>query len=111
MKAAAEICIVASASAGQKIISCGNGGSLCDATHFAEELTGRFRGIRRPLPAMAINDPAYITCAGNDFAYDEVFARWVKPSARKAMYCWPSAQVGTSPKVPEAPPKPPRARG
>lgn len=64
--------------AGGKILACGNGGSLCDATHFAEELTGRFRGNRRSLPAMAVNDPAYMTCVGNDFAFDEIFARWVE---------------------------------
>lgn len=63
---------------GGKIISCGNGGSLCDATHFAEELTGRFREDRRPLPAMAINDPAYITCVGNDYSFEDVFSRWVE---------------------------------
>ncbi|MCR5464487.1 MAG: D-sedoheptulose 7-phosphate isomerase [Bacteroidales bacterium] len=63
---------------GGKIISCGNGGSLCDATHFAEELTGRFRDDRRPLPAMAINDPAYITCVGNDYSFEVVFSRWVE---------------------------------
>lgn len=60
---------------GGKIMSCGNGGSLCDAMHFAEELTGRFRRNRRPLPAMAINDAAYITCTSNDYSYDEVLAR------------------------------------
>ena len=74
---AASICVSA-LSAGRKIISCGNGGSLCDATHFAEELTGRYRGNRRPLPAIAINDPAYLTCTANDFSYDEVFARYVE---------------------------------
>ena len=63
---------------GGKIISCGNGGSLCDATHFAEEFTGRFRDDRRPLPAMAINDPAYITCVGNDYSFEDVFSRWVE---------------------------------
>ena len=63
---------------GGKIISCGNGGSLCDATHFAEELTGRFRNDRGPLPAMAINDPAYLTCVGNDYSFDVVFSRWVE---------------------------------
>ena len=63
---------------GGKIISCGNGGSLCDATHFAEELTGRFRDDRGPLPAMAINDPAYITCVGNDYSFEDVFSRWVE---------------------------------
>lgn len=63
---------------GGKIISCGNGGSLCDATHFAEELTGRFRSDRRPYPAMAINDPAYFTCVGNDFSFEDIFSRWVE---------------------------------
>ena len=63
---------------GKKVISCGNGGSLCDATHFAEELTGRFRNNRRPLPAIAINDPAYLTCTANDFCFDDVFARYVE---------------------------------
>lgn len=64
--------------AGGKVISCGNGGSLCDATHFAEELTGRYRNDRRPYPAVAINDPAYITCVGNDYAFDEIFSRYVE---------------------------------
>jgi D-sedoheptulose 7-phosphate isomerase len=71
--------IVASAfQAGGKVISCGNGGSLCDATHFAEEFTGRFRKNRRPLPAIAINDPAYITCVANDYSFDEIFSRYVE---------------------------------
>lgn len=63
---------------GGKIMSCGNGGSLCDATHFAEELTGRFRANRRPLAAMAINDSAYMTCVGNDFSFGDIFVRWVE---------------------------------
>lgn len=61
-----------------KIISCGNGGSLCDATHFAEELTGRYRDNRKPLPAISINDPAYITCVGNDYCFDDIFSRYVE---------------------------------
>lgn len=64
--------------AGFKIISCGNGGSLCDATHFAEELTGRYRKNRRPYPALAINDPAYITCVGNDYSFEEIFSRYIE---------------------------------
>ena len=63
---------------GGKVISCGNGGSLCDATHFAEELTGRYRKDRKPYPAVAINDPAYLTCVGNDYSFDEVFSRYVE---------------------------------
>lgn len=74
---AASICTEA-LKTGHKIISCGNGGSLCDATHFAEELTGRYRNNRRPLPAIAINDPAYMTCVGNDFSFDEIFSRYVE---------------------------------
>ena len=74
---AADLLIAALAS-GHKIISCGNGGSLCDATHFAEELTGRYRDNRRSLPAIAINDPAYLTCTANDFSFDEVFSRYVE---------------------------------
>ena len=63
---------------GGKVLTCGNGGSLCDATHFAEELTGRFRNNRRPLPAIAINDPAHITCVANDYGYNDVFSNYVE---------------------------------
>jgi D-sedoheptulose 7-phosphate isomerase len=61
-----------------KIISCGNGGSMCDAMHFAEELSGRFRNDRRALPAMAVSDPAYLSCVGNDYGFDKVFARYIE---------------------------------
>lgn len=64
--------------AGGKIMTCGNGGSLCDAAHFAEELTGRYRNNRRPYPAIAINDAAYITCVGNDYSFNEIFSRQVE---------------------------------
>lgn len=63
---------------GGKIISCGNGGSMSDAMHFAEELTGRYRENRKSLPAIAISDAGFLTCAGNDFGYDEVFSRFVE---------------------------------
>lgn len=63
---------------GGKIMSCGNGGSLCDAMHFAEELTGKYRGERNPLPALAISDPSHITCVGNDFGFDYIFSRHVQ---------------------------------
>ena len=62
---------------GGKIMTCGNGGSLCDAMHFAEELTGKFRAERNPLPAMSLADPAHITCVGNDFGFDYIFSRYV----------------------------------
>ena len=63
---------------GNKIISCGNGGSHCDAMHFAEELTGRYRDNRRSLPAIAISDPSYMSCAGNDYGFDKVFSRFIE---------------------------------
>jgi len=62
---------------GGKILSCGNGGSMCDAMHFAEELSGRFRDDRRALPAISISDPSHISCVGNDYGYQEVFARYI----------------------------------
>lgn len=61
-----------------KIISCGNGGSLCDAMHFAEELSGRYRDNRRALPAISISDPSHMSCVGNDYGYDFVFSRYVE---------------------------------
>ncbi len=63
---------------GGKIISCGNGGSHCDAMHFAEELTGRYRENRKSLPAIAISDPSHISCVSNDFGYEYVFSRYVE---------------------------------
>ncbi len=68
---------------GGKAISCGNGGSHCDAMHFAEELTGRFRDNRNPLPAVAISDPGYITCVGNDFGFEHIFSRFVQGMANE----------------------------
>ncbi len=68
--------------AGGKILVCGNGGSLCDAAHFAEELTGRFRADRPPIPALACADAGHLTCTANDYGFDEVFARWVRALAR-----------------------------
>ena len=63
---------------GGKIISCGNGGSMTDAMHFAEELSGRFREQRPALPAISISDPSHITCVANDFSFDEIFSRYVE---------------------------------
>ena len=63
---------------GGKIISCGNGGSMCDAMHFAEELTGKFREERSPIPAVSISDPSHITCVGNDYGFDAIFSRYVE---------------------------------
>jgi D-sedoheptulose 7-phosphate isomerase len=61
-----------------KIISCGNGGSHCDAMHFAEELTGRYRDNRRAMPAIAISDPSHLSCVSNDFGYEYVFSRFIE---------------------------------
>lgn len=63
---------------GGKILSCGNGGSHCDAMHFAEELTGRYRENRKALPAIAISDPSHISCVSNDFGYEYVFSRYIE---------------------------------
>ena len=62
---------------GGKALIAGNGGSNCDALHFAEEFTGRFRGNRKALPAIAISDSSHITCVGNDFGFDYIFSRGV----------------------------------
>lgn len=63
---------------GDKVLICGNGGSNCDALHFAEEFTGRFRKERRPLPAIAISDSSHITCVGNDYGFDYIFSKGVE---------------------------------
>lgn len=66
-----------------KIFSCGNGGSHCDAMHFAEELTGRYRENRRALPAIAISDPSHISCVSNDFGYESIFSRYIEGLGRE----------------------------
>jgi D-sedoheptulose 7-phosphate isomerase len=66
-----------------KILFAGNGGSLCDAMHFAEELTGQFREKRRALPAIALSDPGHMSCVGNDLGFEEVFARGVEALGKK----------------------------
>jgi D-sedoheptulose 7-phosphate isomerase len=63
---------------GRKIISCGNGGSMCDAMHFAEELSGRYRDNRPALAALSISDSSHLSCVGNDYGYDFVFSRYVE---------------------------------
>lgn len=68
---------------GNKVLSCGNGGSMCDAMHFAEELSGRFRENRKPFPAIAISDPSHISCVGNDYGYDNIFSRYIEALGTK----------------------------
>jgi D-sedoheptulose 7-phosphate isomerase len=63
---------------GGKVITCGNGGSMCDAMHFAEEMTGRFRDNRKAIPAIAISDSTHISCVANDYGYDFIFSRYVE---------------------------------
>ena len=63
---------------GHKLISCGNGGSHCDAMHFAEELSGRYRDDRRSLAAIAISDVSHLSCVGNDYGYEFVFSRFIE---------------------------------
>lgn len=74
---AVEIMVTA-INAGNKIISCGNGGSMSDAMHFAEELSGRFRNDRKAIAALSISDPTHISCVGNDYGYDYIFSRYVE---------------------------------
>jgi D-sedoheptulose 7-phosphate isomerase len=69
---------------GGKIISCGNGGSMADAMHFAEELSGRFRDDRAPLAAISISDPTHISCVSNDYGYDHVFSRYIQAIGNEA---------------------------
>lgn len=68
---------------GSKLISCGNGGSMSDAMHFAEELSGRYREDRPGLAAIACSDPSHLTCVGNDYGFDQVFARYVQALGKK----------------------------
>ena len=71
-------CLVDALQKGKKILSCGNGGSHCDAMHFAEELSGRYRENRPALAAMAISDPSHITCVSNDFGYNYIYSRFIE---------------------------------
>lgn len=71
-------CLVEALQQGKKILSCGNGGSHCDAMHFAEELSGRYRENRPALAAMAISDPSHITCVSNDFGYNYIYSRFIE---------------------------------
>lgn len=68
---------------GGKLLSCGNGGSHCDAMHFAEELTGKYREERMPLAAIAIADPTYMSCTANDYGFDKVFSRFLRALGQK----------------------------
>jgi D-sedoheptulose 7-phosphate isomerase len=85
--------------AGGKVISCGNGGSMSDAMHFAEELTGRYRDDRPPIAAMAVSDPGHLSCTANDYGYEQVFARYVEAHARPGDALVAISTSGRSPNV------------
>ncbi len=89
----------ATLSRGGLLMSCGNGGSMCDAMHFAEEWTGRFRRDRAALPAMAFSDPSQLTCIANDFGYDEVFARSVEAYGKPGDLLVAISTSGGSPNI------------
>lgn len=84
---------------GGKILACGNGGSACDAMHFCEEMTGRFRADRPPLPAVACIDPGHLTCTANDYGFDQVFSRWVYALGKAGDVLVVLSTSGNSPNV------------
>lgn len=91
--------MISSLHQGGTLIACGNGGSMTNAQHFAEELTGRFRGSRPPLRAIAISDPSHITCVANDYGYEFVFSKFVEAFARPGDVLLALSTSGKSPNV------------
>src|SRR6516165_9569957 len=87
---------------GGKVLICGNGGSGCDAQHFAEEFSGRFRKDRKALPVIALMDPAHITCVANDFGYNAIFSRSVAAFGRERDILVALSTSGNSANVREA---------
>lgn len=81
---------------GHRVFSCGNGGSMADAMHFAEELTGRFRKDRPPLAATAISDPTHLSCVANDYGYEAVFSRYLQAHSRPGDYLLAISTSGNS---------------
>ena len=96
---AAARSLASSFEAGGCAFSCGNGGSMADAIHFAEELTGRFRRDRRGFPAAAISDPGHLTCAANDFGFEAVFARYLESHGRRGDCLLAISTSGKSPNI------------
>jgi D-sedoheptulose 7-phosphate isomerase len=82
-----------------KAFSCGNGGSMCDAMHFAEELTGRYRKNRPGIAAVSISDPSHISCVANDFGYDYIFSRYIESHGRAGDVLIAISTSGKSPNV------------
>lgn len=91
--------IAASVTAGGKVISCGNGGSHCDAMHFAEELTGRYRNDRRAIPAICVSDVSHITCVGNDYGFEYIFSRYIDGLGSKGDVLFALSTSGNSPNI------------
>ncbi|MBC7745591.1 MAG: D-sedoheptulose 7-phosphate isomerase [Flavobacterium sp.] len=79
-----------------KILSCGNGGSMCDAMHFAEELSGRYRNDRKALAAISISDPSHLTCVANDYGFEFVFSRMVEALGRQGDVLFAISTSGNS---------------
>ena len=96
--AAAEL-IAASLRAGGKVLTCGNGGSLCDAQHFAEELSGRYRQNRRALAAIALTEASHMSCVANDFGFEFVFSRFVEALGRPGDVLLAISTSGNSPNI------------
>jgi D-sedoheptulose 7-phosphate isomerase len=86
----------------KKVISCGNGGSMSDAMHFAEELTGRFRDNRQAIAAISISDPTHISCTANDFGYDFIFSRYLEAVAQEGDTLLAISTSGNSKNILEA---------
>lgn len=84
---------------GRKVLTCGNGGSMCDAMHFAEEWSGRFRSDRRPYPALALSDPAHMSCVANDYGFENVFSRQVEALAQPGDVLILLSTSGNSPNI------------
>lgn len=82
-----------------RIMSCGNGGSMCDSMHFVEELTGRFRKDRDPICAISMGDPSHITCVANDYGFDHIFSRNVQAWGRKGDTLLAISTSGNSPNI------------
>ena len=87
---------------GKKSLIAGNGGSNCDAMHFAEEFTGRFRKDRRALPSISISDSSHITCVGNDYGFDFVFAKGVEAFGQEGDFFFGISTSGNSKNIIEA---------
>ncbi len=101
IKSAGDI-ILESLRTGNKVISCGNGGSMSDAMHFAEELTGRFRDNRPAIAALAISDPTHISCTANDYGYDFIFSRYIEAVGQAGDVLFAISTSGNSKNVLEA---------